>query len=114
MMTLVLTACPTGLRGDLTKWLMEISPGVFVGRPSARIRDELWLRTIELCNDGKAILVYSADAEQGLEFRVHNHDWVPTDYDGVLLMLRPSADTGPTRRTGWSSARAMRRARRPR
>ena len=39
MMTLVLTACPAGLRGDLTKWLMEISPGVFVGRPSARVRD---------------------------------------------------------------------------
>jgi CRISPR-associated protein Cas2 len=114
MMTLVLTACPPGLRGDLTKWLMEISPGVFVGRPSARIRDELWLRTVEQCKDGKAILVHSADTEQGLAFQVHNHDWIPTDHDGVLLMLRPSAPEATTRRTGWSTARAMRRARRPR
>ena len=93
---------------------MEISPGVFVGRPSARVRDELWLRTIELCKDGKAILVYSSDTEQGLDYRVHNHDWVPTDYDGLALMLRPAAPAPAARKTGWSTARAMRRAARPR
>ncbi|MFC0673199.1 type I-E CRISPR-associated endoribonuclease Cas2e [Brachybacterium hainanense] len=114
MITLVLTACPPGLRGDLTKWLMEVSPGVFVGRPSARIRDELWLRVLEQCRDGKALLVYSMNNEQGLEYRVHNHDWHPVDVDGVTLMLRPAAQTEPTRSTGWSNARAMRRARRPR
>lgn len=114
MMTLVLTACPAGLRGDLTKWLMEISPGVFVGRPSARVRDELWIRTIDLCKDGKALLVHSTDNEQGLEFRVHNHDWVPVDHDGVMLMLRPASPPEPTRKTGWSTARSMRRTRRPR
>lgn len=113
MVTLVLTACPAGLRGDLTKWLMEISPGVFVGRPSARVRDELWIRTIDLCKDGKALLVYSTDNEQGLEFRVHNHDWVPVDHDGVMLMLRPASPSEPKRRTGWSTARSIRRARRP-
>lgn len=114
MMTLVLTACPPGLRGDLTKWLMEVSPGVFVGRPSARIREHLWLRTVDTCQDGKALLVYSADNEQGLEYRVHNHDWIPVDRDGLTLMLRPADPEPPVRRTGWSNARAMRRARRPR
>lgn len=28
MIVLVVSAVPAGLRGDLTKWLMEISPGV--------------------------------------------------------------------------------------
>ena len=114
MITLVLTACPPGLRGDLTKWLMEVSPGVFVGRPSARVRDELWIRVIELCQDGKALLVYSMNNEQGLEFRTHNHDWVPVDSDGVTLIHRPAEKKEPTRRVGWSNARVMRRARRPR
>jgi CRISPR-associated protein Cas2 len=113
MMVLVLTACPVGLRGDLTKWLMEISPGVFVGRPSARVRDQLWLRTIDLCKDGRAILVHSAANEQGMEFRVHNHDWIPVDFDGIRLMLRETETAPPQRRTGWSNARAMRRSRRP-
>lgn len=111
---LIVTACPAGLRGDLTKWLMELSPGVFVGRPSARIRDLLWERTVELCRDGRAILVFSSDNEQGMEFRTHRHDWEPTDFDGVTLMVRSTkkrsdAPSGSGRRTGWASARFRRR-----
>lgn len=31
MVVIVLSACPAGLRGHLTRWLLEISAGVFVG-----------------------------------------------------------------------------------
>ena len=31
MIVIVLSACPVSLRGDLTKWLLEINPGVGVG-----------------------------------------------------------------------------------
>lgn len=110
MIVLVVTACPAGLRGDLTKWLSEISPGVFVGRPSARIRELLWDRTVDLCKDGRALLVQNSDNEQGLEFRTHRHTWQPTDFDGVTLMMRPNTKAS-TRRTGWSTARVMRRNR---
>lgn len=30
------SAVPVGLRGELTRWLLEISPGTFVGNISAR------------------------------------------------------------------------------
>ena len=109
MMVLVVTACPAGLRGDLTKWLMELSPGVFVGNPSARIRELLWDRTVDLCKDGRALLVYSSNNEQGMEFRTHKHDWEPTDFDGLTLMMRKHKRQKGTRRTGWSIARAQRR-----
>ncbi|MCT1425062.1 type I-E CRISPR-associated endoribonuclease Cas2e [Corynebacterium sanguinis] len=109
MMVLVITACPAGLRGDLTKWLAEISPGVFVGRPSARVRDLLWERTELLVKDGRALLVYSSDNEQGMEFRTHRHDWVPEDFDGFTLMVRQKPQSENTRRTGWSNARRQRR-----
>lgn len=110
MMVLVITACPAGLRGDLTKWVMEISPGVFVGRPTARIRDILWDRTVELCKDGRALLVYSTDSEQGMDFKTHRHDWVPTDFDGLSLMVRPASAGkrdrfGNGRRSDWAKAR---------
>ncbi|WBT08234.1 type I-E CRISPR-associated endoribonuclease Cas2e [Corynebacterium sp. SCR221107] len=104
MMVLVVTACPAGLRGDLTKWLLEISPGVFVGRPTARVREAIWQRTCDLVKDGRAILVHNAANEQGLDFKVHRHDWEPTDFDGVKLMVRPNKKS-TTRRTGWSKAR---------
>lgn len=113
MVVLVLTACPSGLRGYLTRWLLEISPGVFVGKVSARVRDEMWIRVIDMAKDGRAILIHSVRGEQGLDFKVHRHDWVPEDFDGVRLMRRPldPAETPPMR-AGWSTAARHRRARR--
>jgi CRISPR-associated protein Cas2 len=37
MIVLVVTACPVCLRGHLTRWLLEISPGVFVGKVTTRV-----------------------------------------------------------------------------
>lgn len=110
MIVLVLTACPAGLRGHLTRWLLEISPGVFVGHVPARVRDALWDRTVEMCRDGRAILVYTIRGEQHFGFRVHRHDWDVVDFDGLKLIQRPNnkAHTS-TLRPGWSSAARRRR-----
>lgn len=116
MVVIVLTACPAGLRGHLTRWLLEISAGVFVGHVSARVRDLMWAHTVELCKDGRALMVFSVPGEQRLSFRTHRHDWIPVDVDGVWLMRRPapSAAAGPTARHGWSKASRYRRAARTR
>lgn len=92
MVIVVLTECPPSLRGDLTRWLQEINVGVFVGRLSARVRDELWSRITENLQDGRATMVYRARNEQRFSFRTHNTRWEPTDFDGVTLMLRPHAE----------------------
>ena len=90
MIVVSLTNCPPRLRGDLTKWLIELNAGVYVGNVSARVRDELWQRICENVRDGRATMVFSANNEQGMDFRVHNTTWIPTDFDGIQLMLRPS------------------------
>jgi CRISPR-associated protein Cas2 len=117
MIVLVLNNCPVALRGDLSKWLMEISPGVFVGKVSARVRENLWSRVCRLLKDGRATMVYNARNEQHLDFRVHGNQWQPIDFDGIKLMLRPS----PARvkklgnlRLGYSKASKYRRAKRHR
>ena len=33
---------PQSLRGELTRWLLELKAGVFVGRVSAMVRERLW------------------------------------------------------------------------
>lgn len=91
MVVIVVEKCPQSLRGDLTKWLQEISPGVYVGRVSARVRDRLWDRVRECIKGGRATMVFSAQNEQHFDFRVHNTAWEPVDYDGLKLMMRPSA-----------------------
>lgn len=114
MLVLVLTACPEGLRGHLTRWLMEVSAGVFVGHVSARVRDELWMRVVEHIGSGRALMVNSARTEQRLEMRTHGHHWEPEDVEGITLMRRPpgaeSADAPPPR-PGWSAAGRRRRGR---
>lgn len=120
MMVLVLSACPVGLRGYLSRWLLEISAGVFVGKVSRRVRELMWQRTADMMRDGRAILVYSVRNEQGLAFEVHGHHWQPIDIEGITLMLRPAPrTTGDTtvsddgkRDTGWSKAARRRRSRR--
>jgi len=112
---IVVAACPIGLRGHLTRWLLEISPGVFVGKVSARVRDLMWVRVVEMVSSGRAIMVFSANNEQGLAFKVHEHSWVPVDHEGVNLMMRPAVTEqegggrAPPRRAGWSTASNRRR-----
>lgn len=115
----MLTACPVGLRGDLTRWLLEISAGVFVGHVSAKVREQLWERVTGLVRGGRAIMVYSTRNEQHLAFRVHHSDWQPVDCDGLTLVKRPNRDSPSSdnsannhqRRTGWSNASKWRKAR---
>lgn len=90
MIVITLTDCPIALRGDLTKWLLEINTGVFVGRVSARVRENIWERVKKYIKNGRATMVYNAANEQGLDFKVCNSEWEPIDFDGVKLILRPS------------------------
>lgn len=112
MVVLVLSACPAGLRGHLTRWFLEISPGVFVGVISARVRELAWQRVTELAKDGRAIMIHTTRTEQRLAFKVHGHDWEPTDYDGIHLMRRPHTSEVGTggARAGWSKASRYHRA----
>ena len=97
MVVVTLTDCPPKLRGDLTKWLMEINTGVYVGKVSARIREMLWTRICETLSQGRATMVYSTNNEQGMEFCVHNSSWKPVDFDGLQLVIRPEQARSETK-----------------
>lgn len=89
MTVVVLIAAPEGLRGHLTRWMVEVNAGVFVGNPSRRIRDRLWDLLATRIGDGQAILVELANNEQGWSVRTAGKDrWRPTDFDGLILSAR--------------------------
>ncbi|MEG2719066.1 MAG: type I-E CRISPR-associated endoribonuclease Cas2e, partial [Clostridia bacterium] len=90
MIVISLTDCPPKIRGDLSKWLCELSTGVYVGQVNARVRDALWSRICSNLKSGKATMVFSANNEQRMDFRVYHSVWEPIDFDGLKLMLRPS------------------------
>ncbi len=115
MIVITLTDCPISLRGDLTKWLIEINTGVFVGRVSARVRDNLWKRVVQNVKNGRATLVYNTNNEQRMDFRIHHSGNEIIDFDGLKLVMKPSPARTKSltqRRMGFSKAGRMRMVRR--
>lgn len=117
MTVIILANCPAGLRGFLTRWLLELSPGVFLGAPSARVREVLWEEVRQYRGKGRALLAYQTNNEQGFTFRTHDHAWTPTDHEGLTLLHRPDRAAPPGQSDGatgspprgWSKAAKRRR-----
>lgn len=92
MIVVSVTNCPPKLRGDLSKWLLEINTGVYVGNINARVREALWKRICENISNGQATMVFNAQNEQHMDFYVHNTNLKPIDFNGIKLMLHPEQD----------------------
>jgi len=117
MLVITLTDCPISLRGDLSKWLIEINTGVFVGRVSARVRDNLWERVKECVKNGRATMVYNTNNEQRMEFRLHNSENIIVDFDGLKLVMKPVARRRSTldeQKHGFSNAAKYRMSKKKR
>ncbi|UER54841.1 type I-E CRISPR-associated endoribonuclease Cas2 [Kineosporiaceae bacterium SCSIO 59966] len=90
MTVVILVAAPEGLRGHLTRWLVEVAAGVFVGNPSQRVRERLWVVLSDRIGDGQVIMIEPARNEQRWTVRTAGRDrWHPVDYDGLILSARP-------------------------
>lgn len=92
MIVIVLTSAPAKLSGDLTRWLAEVGPGVFAGTVSRRVKDHLWRRVQRQLGRGSAILVFADPSrEQGYGMLTAGPGrWVPADFDGLTLVIRPN------------------------
>lgn len=91
MIVILLERVPTGLRGELTRWLLEPRTGVFVGTVSALVRDKLWEHVCKKMKGGAGMLIYRTDTEQGFALRMHGDtSRVVEDFEGISLIRIPS------------------------
>jgi CRISPR-associated protein Cas2 len=96
---MVLENVPTSLRGELTRWLLEPRPGVFVGHVSALVRERLWEKCIKQRGEGGLIQIWTTNTEQRFDLRT----WGETERDLVefegLWLVRhkkaPAKETTP-------------------
>ena len=88
MTVLITRAVTPGVRGELSRWMLEVDAGVFVGNVPARIRDKLWEKLFwKLGTSGAALMIYSASNEQGFEIRTEGIlDRTMIDLEGLTLM----------------------------
>ena len=89
MTVLILENISPGFRGEVTQWLLEVKAGVFVGNISAGVRQRLWKNVKDNVNDGAALIVYSAQNEQGFQMDVcRTPERSVVDLEGIYLIKR--------------------------
>lgn len=90
MTVFILERVAPSVRGDLTRWLLELRTGVFVGRLPAGVREKLWERVCANVQDGGAILVHATDTEQGFTVRMWGEPRREiVDFEGLYLVRVP-------------------------
>lgn len=90
MVILIVESVPPGLRGELSKWMLEPKAGVFVGTISAAVRDLLWQKACQEAGAGGCTMIYQTNTEQGFAIR----SWGDTtreveEWEGLFLVRRP-------------------------
>jgi CRISPR-associated protein Cas2 len=96
MIVMVLESVPVGLRGELTRWLIEPHPGVFVGHVSGAVRDRLWLKCCQGLRSGGVVQLWSTNNEQRFAVRAYGATKREiVDYEGLQLIRLP-VDPSPS------------------
>ena len=89
MTVLILENVSPGFRGEVTQWLLEIKAGVYVGNISAAVRQRLWKKVNDNVGNGAALLLYSAQNEQGFNLEVcRTPERSVIDMEGIYLIKR--------------------------
>lgn len=93
MVVMVLETVPVGLRGELTRWLIEPHPGIFVGHLSGMVRDRLWTSCCEKAKGGGVLQIWTTNTEQKFQMRSFGDTRREiVDFDGVQLIRIPHGE----------------------
>lgn len=87
MLVMTLEKVPPALRGELTRWLIEVQTGVYVGDVSATVRDLLWDKCVQNARTGRCTQMFRANNEQGFAVRMYGDQRRRLiDLDGYALV----------------------------
>jgi len=88
MVVLILDRTSPGIRGELTRWMLQPRAGVFVGSVSAMVRDRLWTKVCaEVGAEAGCVMLHTANNEQGFSIRTHGKpSRAIDDFEGLLLI----------------------------
>ena len=87
MLVMILEKLPRSLRGALSRWLIEVRPGTFLGNPTQRVRDELWKKVTQRPPLGYVLQLWSSPSPQGFVFRQYGESkQTLADFEGLALV----------------------------
>ena len=90
MVVLILDRVKPGLRGELTRWMLEPKAGVFVGPISGLVRDRLWDKICKAIRpEAGCVMVYSSNNEQGFKIRTYGATTrAIVNFEGLALVRK--------------------------
>lgn len=87
MTLLVLEKVSPSLRGECTRYLIQVGTGVFIGTLNAIVREKLWETVKQKSEGGNCLLAYSTNNEQGFSMETFgNPRRTVIDFDGLQLI----------------------------
>ncbi len=87
MLVIVAEAIPDRLRGYLSRWLLEVRAGVFLGQYSVRVRDMLVKTITENIEEGNVVIAWSTNNESGFDFEtIGKNRRIPVSFEGMKLV----------------------------
>jgi len=90
MMVVILEKVPASLRGELSRWLIEPCPNVFLGHVSAMVRDRLWDKCCKSCKAGGVVQAWTTNTEQRFKIRMFGDtNRRVIDMEGLQLIQIP-------------------------
>ncbi len=87
MLVMILEKVPQKWKGVLSRWLLEIRPGTFLGNPSQRVRDELWKKLTNRPPTGYVLQLWSNRLPRGFDYRQYGESTrMLEDFEGLALV----------------------------
>lgn len=108
MIVLTLINAQERTKGNVSRYLIEISPSVYIGHLDARTRDKLWNYVVEsMPFKGYATLVYTSNCSQGYKIFTHNkvENKEVEEIDGIQLITKKpqhNEEDNHSKKSGWS------------
>lgn len=87
MTVIIVSRVTPGLRGRLTRWMLQVHPGVFLGTLSARVREKLWALVSGSRRTGACLMIARAANEQGFTLTTSGETKRElADFDGLSFI----------------------------
>lgn len=89
MVVIVLEKVSDSIKGELSRYLLEVKSGVFIGNINANVTEILWGKITDDLGKGNAILIRSNASEQGYFIRsAGSSRKIINDFDGLSLITK--------------------------
>lgn len=87
MLVIVTESIPERLRGYLSRWMLEVRAGVFLGDYSVKVREMLTKTINENIEDGNVVIAWTTNNESGFDFEtIGKNRRVPISFDSLKLI----------------------------